>query len=506
MFLTRFYLPLLIALCFGVSWRLLGGGSDFWAHAAIGRWIVQNASIPHHTLYLWSAHDDWIAHSWLSQLSFYALMHVGGETWGPVLALLLTGALTALTVVVLWRAWALRARITLLTPLFFALAIWAGSIRARPRPELWSGLFFALLLAFLLHFQNAKKITPRALCGLVVMFILWANFHGGVASGLLLLGITAFADMLQERKESGQWKHSPLLVLLLCSLLVVCVNPYGPCYFSALSPVGGQMFSYIDEWKPVWEAPVMPWTFTGSGAMLAFFALLSWLGTEKRRWSHGAWLLVWSLLFLTARRHLWLWSLISLAVLAANAAAVDSRVFWATLRGMILKDDNNQRSLPLPASQLVFALRLTMLIFLGVATCQKTPASVLHQWPPRAVSRFLPAKAAQRLTQVAKNRRVFNDYEFSSYLQWRCAGQPPLFIDLLNAYPDQLLMDYFDILKATPRGTQLLREKKISAVFLRRHDKKAGMAKLATYLNRNSQWTHVYKAPDATIWLKKTDK
>ncbi|HEY0074437.1 MAG TPA: hypothetical protein VGB77_10065 [Abditibacteriaceae bacterium] len=67
-------------------------------------------------------------------------------------------------------------------------------------------------------------------------------------------------------------------------------------------------------------------------------------------------------------------------------------------------------------------------------------------------------------------------------------------------------MDYFDILKATPRGTRLLREKKINAVFLRRHDKKAGMAKLAAYLNRHSQWRRVYHAPDATIWLKKTDK
>ena len=38
--LPPLYLPLLIVLTFAQTWRTLGGGDDFWAHAAVGRWMV----------------------------------------------------------------------------------------------------------------------------------------------------------------------------------------------------------------------------------------------------------------------------------------------------------------------------------------------------------------------------------------------------------------------------------------------------------------------------------
>ncbi len=496
--LPRLYFPLIVALCFGISWQTLTGNSDFWAHAAVGRWVVSNG-VPHETLFLWSAKQDWIAHSWLSQLWFYGIMKAGGPVWGPIAALLFTGAMTACTVAILWRAWTVRGRVTVLMPLFFTLAIWCGSPRSRPRPELWSGLFFAVLLSYLLHFQEGRKITSRALIGLVLMFVMWTNFHGGVAAGLLLIAATALADILQERRETKRWTYSPLVSLLVCCTLAVFVNPFGAHYFVALLPVGGEMFKHIDEWKPVWKSPAMDPIFTVTGGLLAVFALLAWLSNEKRRFAHGVWILIWALLLLSARRHMWMWALVSLAVLAANSSGVDSKIFWAALRGTPLTDAARYRP---PSATIIWVVRFAMVLFLIGVLAQQTPSSIRESWPPNATSRYLPEPAARRLLQVGKGRRVFNDYEFSSYLQWRSAGNPPLYIDLLNAYPDKLLKDYFQIVTAEPEGRKMLRDLDINCVFLRRHKKGEGMAKLANYLDKQSQWRRVYKGPDGTIWIK----
>src|SRR5690606_7311378 len=77
--LPRLYLPLLLLFIAVATWRPLTGSEDFWAHAAVGRWIWQHAAAPQQTLWLWSTPPiEWIAHSWLSQLVYFGVMRTGG--------------------------------------------------------------------------------------------------------------------------------------------------------------------------------------------------------------------------------------------------------------------------------------------------------------------------------------------------------------------------------------------------------------------------------------------
>src|SRR5947209_6444234 len=98
-------LVMLLALCFMATWYPLDNGNDFWAHAAIGRWIVTHGSVPHHALFLWTSQQPWIAHSWLSEVCMYAVTRVGGDGVGAVLALLSAVAFAVTAFGMIWRSW-----------------------------------------------------------------------------------------------------------------------------------------------------------------------------------------------------------------------------------------------------------------------------------------------------------------------------------------------------------------------------------------------------------------
>ncbi len=520
LWLTRLYAPLLLAACAVQAWWPLREVDDFWAHAAIGRWIWQHHQVPHQSLFVWGrAPIDWIYHSWLSQLSFFVLL----ETGGPMAIAIFTVALSCLPFWLLWRkhsqcgvrnagcgiseAVDVTPHSALRTPhcngdfapFVFVLAIWCSAPRFRPRPELFTALFLTLLLLFLIQWsrrplhEKPLHTLQRDKWGILILpalFVLWANFHGAVALGLAVLFLTAFCDLLQDRGAGRA--RAFFLIALLCAA-AIWLNPFGLEYARALKPVGGAMFSAIDEWKPFWKSPVMPWEYVAGEAALVLLALLAWWQSAQRRWSQVAWLFLMAAAFVDARRNLWMLAIVCLAVMAASAPQ------WNALRlGAWICRARGQFSLRAPPPvQCVLAAAplLFLMIMLGAAARGKS-------WPPRAISSRVPLKAARFVAQRKIKTRLFTDYESSSYWQWRLHGHPPLFIDLLNAYPDDLMTDYLQIARASPRGRRLLDALRVNTVILRRRGPNEGIALLADYLNKNKGWKRIYDGRDATIWQR----
>ncbi|RYG68598.1 hypothetical protein EON80_11310, partial [bacterium] len=148
-FLLWLSYPLLMLIIIGFAWRPLTGGDDFWAHASIGRWVVENGRIPKQTLFLWSESAPWIAHAWGTGVVFATLMKVGGESYGPWLTQIFNVAVCLVPFTLLWRYWRLNAPYNSLIPPIFVLAIWVSNARYHPRPELFTATFLVLLLLFL---------------------------------------------------------------------------------------------------------------------------------------------------------------------------------------------------------------------------------------------------------------------------------------------------------------------------------------------------------------------
>jgi hypothetical protein len=138
--------------------------------------------------------------------------------------------------------------------------------------------------------------------------------------------------------------------------------------------------------------------------------------------------------------------------------------------------------------------------------CFQTPHDILRV---RAVPRTAPVKMSQRVrlieAQMARRGQVLrpvNDYEYSSYYHWAFAGRPPLFIDLLNAYPDYLMQDYFELMAQSERGQSIL--KKANAALLRPPAKGDIVDKFQDFLAaRPKEWRRVYQGRDGSIWLRR---
>src|SRR5262245_65134295 len=78
--LTVLYGACLVGLVLPVvvfmTWKPLNGYSGFWLHGAVGRWIWQEGKVPHQTLYLWTASEPYVYHSWLAELLFYGTIRM----------------------------------------------------------------------------------------------------------------------------------------------------------------------------------------------------------------------------------------------------------------------------------------------------------------------------------------------------------------------------------------------------------------------------------------------
>lgn len=491
-FLSRVISFLLVGLIAVYTWQPLQGGEDFWSHAAVGRWIVENGRVPFETLWLWSTPPQpWVAHSWLSQVVLFGLMQWGGAH----LVLLFTAVLVALPFTWSWILWRRRGGSAAFGALLISLAITCAAARFQPRPELFSYFFLAVLMLILVaRTDPANASLPQIslrlqTAGLIVLFAMWANCHGGVALGLAILFLTAVCEVLQRRRvKSLLWL---LGTFVLCAA-AVNLNPYGLRFWSTLRQVGGEMFQLIDEWKSPLTDPALPPIAIALVVLVAAIAGLAWAANPERRWSQLAWLLFFTALFFSARRNLWPLMMVSVLVAAANSNS---------LRAAIL----------MPSVQITASMRrlthsaLITVLLIWMFTAVSPEAIVTNDGRPslRAVSRYAPVGVAEYVLQENPPDAIFNDYLRSSYFQWAFEGKRRLYIDVQNAYPPQLLKDYFSLVAHDERGAELMHRLPIYTVISGRWSGNGRFAPLAKFLDASPNWQREYSGEDGAVWVRR---
>ncbi len=476
---------LLLGFFVTLAWKPLDGLNGFWPYAAVGRTIAEHG-VPRHTLFLWTARIPWVFHHWLSDLAFF------GATKLPAFPYLVAGLTVALAIAPYAGAlgiWARRARDSwwIAVPVVFVLQ--GVSVRFETRPELFSNLLLFLLMLFLTLWREAERPRPWWLLVVLAGFALWANLHGTVVLGLILLAVTAVCDLMQDRASpKSRW----LALLAALAPLAVCVNPYGLDYWRAFEPVNSFTLSNYLEWVPIYKEPPLPRESQVAALVASVIAVLAWIFSPRRREAELLWLLLFGGLFVMQRRNIWPYSIVCLTVTAINAGAIDTQAWWERLA-------RGRGSLQRPLFRWI--ARAIVLSFLVVkATLSFQAWSYGESMTPfdfdRGVVTFL------REHRADLHGHIFNDQEVSGYLEWCFPDGPPLYIDRMDAFPDKIMRNYLVILGTGPESKALMAE--IDVVIFAVDLPGTPLMLPAQNLDRSKNWARVYAGYDAVVWVRRS--
>ena len=251
----------MLFVAFAVVAALMPAQNDTFWHLRAGQDIWRTGQVPRVDHYSHTfAGAPWPDHEWLTQAAMYLAYRAGGMPGLELGAAALVLAAAALT----WRLMvgALGTRALLMTiGLVLSSSVWVL------RPVVVSLFLLALLLTLLV--RERYWILPP-------LFLLWANAHGGVVLGGLVLAAAWAAALLRwwrVRDAADRRRVRVLTPVVLLSGLACAASPLGfGIYRFVIDSTARSMAVRIDEWFPV-----LPNSFFGVlfwAATLAFAALL----------------------------------------------------------------------------------------------------------------------------------------------------------------------------------------------------------------------------------------
>lgn len=202
------------------TWWQLRAGRDMWES---GR--IMLSDVYSHTSY----GTFWLNHEWLAEVIYYAAYRSGGL---PGVTLLATALITGGWMVA-WRLTAGSARGAFLWTL---PAIVPACMWWEPRPHAFSLLFIPV---------SVWLVSRGRFAWLPPVFLIWANCHGGVLLGLVLVGASLAARVVAEPRT---WKRAALT--LVACVVAVTVTPFGTSFWIEIPRSLARIRLYpLDEWK-----------------------------------------------------------------------------------------------------------------------------------------------------------------------------------------------------------------------------------------------------------------
>lgn len=415
---------------------LVGSDGDAAAHVRLGQWMLEAGLLVRTGLFTFTQEGEpFLAVAWGAEIVFAAAHHLGGFAAVALLAGCLIGATYAL----LYRF----LRRQEVEPLLALSAVLLGALCGMPhwlaRPHLFT------LLAVVLLLDLVERPGRRRLGLVALLFAVWANLHGGVLYGLILIALYAAGDAAElwlGRREVGaaawgarlRYHASALAVAVLATLL----NPHGLALLVHVAGFlsEGFILGAIDEYRSpnFHEVYALPFL---AALLLAMAGLALRRGRPPLPWL--AVILATTTFALYAARNM---ALFGVAAVPAVALAVDSdwrRTGWlARARRALAYGDAHGRVGPWSVAGL---LLLVLLAWRGGEVAGRRV--VAAELDP---ARF-PVAAVAAAREAGLEGRIFNAYAWGGYMVFAWPEQR-VFIDGVTAhYGAALTADYLRVVR-----------------------------------------------------------
>lgn len=363
---------------------------DFGWHIRMGQ-LILSKGIPATDPFSYTMPSyPFVDHEWLTNVAlFWLLSVVGYKGLAGIFTLIVLGAL-----VLQWRAVVKDQRKFIFIPFFLILMVLLFFFGVRPQVISW--FFFSLMLFIVRdsgHFRKWRLWLP-------VVFLVWANLHGGFPVGLAAL-LAASVYWLFKGKYS---------VFTVSAVFLLCVGA------TFLTPYG---------WRTWWEV----WMQMTDGSLR--WNILEWMPAIVILYFSFWTFFVFSIFFVIRyiKKFTFLDIFLYFGFLAAALSSVRHIPLWAiialpmTTQGLFFLHQEAAK-IQYGSIRLAKALKGFFIIIFVISVLELLPAML----PVSGQNAAYPEKAVDYLNLHMPKGQVFSSYNWGGYLIWKLP-EKKVFVD-----------------------------------------------------------------------------
>jgi hypothetical protein len=387
---------------------------DFGLYLRSGHEAIVNHNITRDVATFTHFGETWNNHGWLSNAIIYKLFLYGGF----MAITIVQSAVIITTFAVMWFQGAKGSRTR---HLVLPLAGWACLAFFLPRPQIVTGLLAAVTVTLVGRTRSGDKTSHWLM---VPIMALWGNLHGGYVAGLIIIMATIIGELWDSvvgtRGEPAKHRRvaARLGAVWIASFAALALNPNGIArtYLTPFRTLEAATAHKVTEWLP---PALLNQVFVPFLIMLIVTGVLLARNAKRPDGTDGVEVVSYLLflaLALSAARHIMLFVIVTTPILIRHAdmALDDARNGFAV---------TTRRLSSLITGHLP-SLAIILFLAVGIRIAIVTRPDAIRARDAET----LPVDAVDWLAIRRPEGRVFNEYNWGSYLMWK-APCHPIFID-----------------------------------------------------------------------------